>query len=327
MAEILFLTVNSGDTCSFYRSAGVVKDLRRKTDNNITLVQMDQVALNWSFITQFDLVFIQRAFSKDCLNLCGYIKQCGIPLWLDYDDDLFALNPENPTYYIYNNPETQANIKGMLGLADAVSVPTEYLRQAYSEFNKNIYIVPNAFHDLLFKRPDVMPKRTNNIVWRGPEAHIFDLMSYSREINNATKEFPEWRFMFMGFSPWFLTNTDNKGHIPSLDVVMYFKALLEMSPACVHVPLHDNMFNRCKSNIAYIESSYAGAVCVAPAWWNAPGSIPYTDGASYYEAIRSVLSGEVDKAKLNREAWEYICDVLLLSKVNDLRLKIINSLL
>jgi hypothetical protein len=327
MAEILVLTVSSSDTCAFYRSAGVIKDLRRKTDNNITLVQMDQVALNWSFITQFDLVMIQRAFTKDILSLCGYIKQCGIRLWVDYDDNLFALNPENPAYSIYNNPDIQANIKGILGVADVVSVPTEYLRQSYSEFNKNIIVIPNALNDLLFKRPVEMPKRTNNIVWRGPEAHIFDLMSYSKQLNTATKEFPEWRFMFMGFSPWFLTETNNKGNIPSLDIVVYMKALLDMAPSCLHVPLHDNTFNRCKSNIAYIEATYAGSVCIAPSWWNAPGSIPYTDTESYYEAIRSVLSGEVDKAKLNKEAWEYVCDCLLLSKVNIQRLDIINSLL
>ena len=326
MAEILFLTVKSSDTCAFYRSAGVLKDLRRKTDDNITLVQFDQVAMNWSFITQFDLIMYQRPFTKESLTLCGYVKQCGIKIWLDYDDNLFALNPENPTYYIYNNPEIQANIKGMLQLADAVSVPTEYLRQAYSEFNKNVFIVPNAFHDSLFERPE-LPKRTNNIVWRGPEAHIFDLMTFSKEINQATQEFPEWRFMFMGFSPWFLSKTDNKGHIPSLDIVVYYKTLFDMAPACMHVPLHDNTFNRCKSNISYIEASYAGAVCICPAWWSAPGSLPYTDNASYYEAIRSVLSGEVDKAKLNREAWEYIMDVLPLSKVNVQRLEILNSLL
>jgi len=327
MAEILYLTVDSRDTCAFYRSSGVLKDLRRKTDHNITLVQMDQVAMNWPFISQFDLVFHQRPFSKDSLNVCNYIKQCGIKLWIDYDDNLFALNPENPAYALYNNPEIQNNIKAMLKIADAVSVPTEYLRQAYSEFNKNIYIVPNAFHDLLFKRPDVMLKRTNNIVWRGPEAHIFDLMSHSKEINKATQEFPEWRFMFMGFSPWFLSDTNNKGNVPSLDIVIYMKTLLEMAPSCLHVPLADNVFNRGKSNIAYIEASYAGAVCIAPAWWNAPGSLPYTDDESYYEAIRSVLSGEVDKAKLNAESWSYIMDVLPLSKVNIERLQIINSLL
>jgi hypothetical protein len=326
MAEVLFLTVNSGDTCSFYRSAGVVKDLRTKTDHNITLMQMDQAPMNWSFLTQFDLVMHQRPFSRDSLNICNYIKQCGIKLWLDYDDNLFALNPENPTYHIYNSPAIQADIKAMLQLADVVSVPTEYLRQAYSEFNKNIFVVPNAFNDLLFKRPE-LPPRTNNVIWRGPEAHIFDLMSYSKEINTITKEFPEWRFMFMGFSPWFLSETNNKGHVPSLDIVPYMKTLFDMAPSCLHVPLHDNTFNRCKSNIAAIEGSYAGAVCVTPGWWNMPGTIPYTDPLSYYEAVKSVITGEVDKAKLNAEAWSYIQDCLLLSKVNEQRIEIINSLL
>ena len=326
MAEILFLTVESGDTCAFYRSTGVLKDLRRKTDHNITLVQMNQVGMNWSFLSQFDLIMHQRPFSKESLNVCNYIKQCGIKLWVDYDDNLFALNPENPTYYIYNNKEIQENIKGILRLADVVTVPTEYLRQAYSEFNKNIVIVPNAFNDLLFARPELKP-RTNHCVWRGPETHIFDLMSYSEGINRATKDFPEWRFMFMGFSPWFLSATNNKGHIPSMDIVLYMKTLFDIAPSCLHVPLHDNMFNRCKSNIAWIEGSYAGAICVVPSWWNVPGALSYTDGPSYYEAIRTILTGEVDKKKLNAEAWEFIMDTLALSKVNVERLQILNELL
>jgi hypothetical protein len=326
MAEILFLTVCSSDTCAFYRSAGVVKDLRRKTDHNITLMQMDQAPMNWSFLTQFDLVMHQRPFSKDSLNICGYLKQCGIKLWLDYDDNLFALNPENPAYSIYNNPETQSNIKAMLGLADIVSVPTEYLRQAYSEFNKNIVIIPNAFNDSFFFRPELKP-RTNHVVWRGPEAHIFDLMSYSKEVNQLTKDFPDWRFMFAGFSPWFLSDTNNKGHIPSLDIAIYMKTLFDMAPSCLHVPLADNMFNRCKSDIAYLEGTFAGATCVVPAHWNVPGSLPYTDGPSYYEAIKTVIKGEIDRVAYNNISWEYIMDVLPLSKVNIERLQIINSLL
>ncbi len=326
MAEILFLTIESADTCAFYRSSGVIKDLRRKVKDNIILTQMNQAPMNWSFLTQFDLIMHQRPFTKESLNLCGYIKQCGIKLWLDYDDNLFALNPENPTYHLYNNPDIQNNIKSMLQLADAVSVPTENLRQAYSEFNKNIYVVPNAFNDLLFTRPELKP-RTNHIIWRGPEAHIFDLMNFSKEINQVTAEFPEWRFMFAGFSPWFLSETNNKGHIPFLDIVPYMKMLSEMAPSCLHVPLHDNAFNRGKSNIAYIEGSYAGAVCVVPAWWNVPGALSYSDGKSYYEAIKSIITGEVDKIAMNNMAWEYISDVLSLSKVNVERLQILNSLL
>ena len=332
--NILCLLVSKNDSCAFYRSSGIVPDLRRKLsdEHNIDIIQFGEVPLDWSLFIQYDLVFMQRHFSKESLNLCNYLKQCGIKIWLDWDDNLFALNPENPTYSLYNNPDVQANIKGMLSLADAVTVPTEYLKQAFSEFSKKITVIPNAFNDTLFKRPELLP-RTNHCVWRGPEAHIYDLCSYLNDINRLTEEFTDWIFMFMGFNPgesilhYYLSQTNNKGHIPSLDIVVYMKKLFDLAPACMHVPLADNVFNRCKSNIAAIEGSYAGAVCVAPAWWNMPGTIPYMDNASYYEAIRSVLSGEVDKVALNKEAWEYIYDCLRLSKVNELRIEIINSLL
>lgn len=332
MAEILFLTLENADSCSFYRSAGVLKDLREKTKHNITLVQITQAAMNWSFLTQFDLVMFQRPFNKDHLNICGYLKQCGVKLWLDFDDNLFALNPENPAIDYYDNPETSQCIKMMLGLADVVSVPVEYLRQVYSEFNKNICIIPNAFNDSFFPRPELLP-RTNHIVWRGPPAHVFDLYTYLNEINQLTSEFSDWRFTFMGFNPahsilwWFLSNVSNRENIPSADIAIYMKRLFDLAPSCLHVPLVDNAFNRCKSNISFIEGSYAGAVCVVPAWWNVPGALPYTDGKSYYEAIKAIVTGEVDKVAMNMEAWSYIMDVLPLSKVNVERLQILNSLL
>jgi len=326
--NILCLLVSKNDSCAFYRSSGIVPDLRKKLngEHNIDMIQFGDVPLDWSLFIQYDLVFMQRHFSRESFNLCKYLRQCNIKIWLDYDDNLFALNPENPTYSLYNNPDIQENIKGMLKLADAVTVPTEYLRQSYSEFSSNISVIPNAFNDRLFKRPELTP-RTNHCVWRGPEAHIFDLMGFSQDINKATMEFKDWRFVFMGFSPWFLADTGNKANLPSMDIVMYFKTLFELAPSCMHVPLADNIFNRCKSNIAWIEGSYAGAVCVVPDWWNVPGALSYTDGPSYYEAIRSVLSGDVDKVALNKISWEYIMDVLALSKVNIQRLQIINELL
>jgi hypothetical protein len=280
-----------------------------------------------------DAIMIQRPFSKEALNLCGYIKLLGIKLWIDYDDNLFALNPENDVSEMYDDTNIKENIKGILRMADVVTVPTENLKQDYSEFNKNITVIPNAFNDTIFFRPKELAPRTNNCAWRGPRTHIWDLLSHINEINQLTEKFSDWRFVFMGFRIdksvlyYYLHNTNNKAHIPSMDPVIYFKALMDMSPSCLHVPLADNPFNRAKSNIAAIEGNYAGAVCVVPAWWNMPGTIPYTDGKSYYEGIKSVLSGEVDKVAMNKEAWDYIMDCLRLSKVNEQRIDIIKSLL
>jgi hypothetical protein len=326
--EILFLTSNSSDSCSWYRSAGVVKDLQRKTNDRIAVAEWPKIDLSWAFLTQYDLIMFQKPYTKREFNICNYIKHTGVKLWIDYDDNLFAVNPENAAGpNLYHDPEIQANISGMLKMADVVSVPTEYLKQCLLPHNENIHVIPNAFNDTDLIRPE-LAKRTNQVLWRGPESHIYDLMSYAGAINLCTEEFKDWRFIFMGYYPWFLHQTENKGFQKWVqDIIAYFNYLSALAPSVLHIPLDDNTFNRCRSNIAYIEGSFAGAVCVVPDWWNVPGALPYSNPQQYYEAVKSVLTGQVDKVALNLIAWEYINDCLRLSKVNVLRLELLNSLL
>lgn len=324
--NILFLCYDKSDPTSFYRSGGISHDLEKKSGHNITVINWNQVAVDWQFLSAFDIILLQRPFTKVAADLCQYIKNCGKSIWVDYDDNLFAVNPENRTYHTYNAPDIQENIKNCLKVADVVSVPTEYLKQCYIQFNKNIEVIPNAFNDGIFKRGELKP-RTKTVVWRGPDAHIYDLMTYGKEINRACEGFPDWEFNFMGYYPWFLSETKNKGFLPGLDIIMYFHKLVDLAPSVVHVLLHDDVFNRCRSNIAALEGTFAGAAMVCPDWWNFPGALSYTDPASYFEAMRSVLSEEVDVVVQNKIAWEYIMDVLPLSKVNVQRLQILNELL
>lgn len=324
--NILFLCPDKSDPTSFYRSGGISHDLEKKSGHTITVINWNQTSIDWQFLSSFDAVMLQRPFTKVAEQLCQYVKNMGKSLWVDYDDNLFAVNPENRAFQTYNDPATQESIKNCLKAADVVSVPTEYLRQAYSQFNKNIEVIPNAFNDGLFKRGE-LKKREKTVVWRGPDAHIYDLMTYGKEINRACEGFPDWEFNFMGYYPWFLSETKNKGFLPGMDIIMYFHKLVDLAPSVGHVLLHDDLFNRCRSNIAYIEFSYVGACCIVPDWWSVPGVLSYTDPASYFEAMRSVLSGEVDIVAQNHIAWEYIQDCLRLSQINVLRLNLINGIL
>ena len=325
MSKILFLAPDLTDPTSFYRCGGIAHDLENKSGHEITTIQWNQIPISWQILSNFDLVMLQRPFTKVAADLCQYIKIFGLPLWVDYDDNLFCLNPENKAFHTYNNLETQENIKNCLKIADAVSVPTEYLRQAYSTYSKNIFVIPNAFNDGIFKRVE-LKKRDNKVIWRGPESHIYDLMTFGKEINRFCEGFPEWNFLFIGFYPWFLSKTQNKEFMPGLDIIMYFNKLFDLAPAILHVPLHDNTFNRCRSDVAFLESTWAGAITITPSWWNLPGTLPYTDTASYYESMRSLLAGEINVEVENRIAWEYIYDCRRLSKINVLRLELINSL-
>lgn len=327
MADILFINYNKTDACAFYRSSGISHNLFKQSGHNITSITWKDMELNWSVLSDFDLIMFQRPFNKPAFDLLSYIKAMNKPIWIDYDDNLFVVPPENGNHHVYNNAENRKALKDILEIADIITVTNEDLKQAYLPFNSKIVVIPNAFNDSILKRPEQIKPRENMIVWRGTETHIYDLMNFGEPINMATDDFKDWKFNFIGFYPWFLNKSMNKGFVNGTDIVVYFQNMIKLAPSALQVPLHDNIFNRCKSNIAYIEASYFGAVSIVPYWWDVPGALKYTDTQSYYDCLKAICLGEIDIEASNQIAWEYIQDELTLTKVNKQRIEIINSLI
>ena len=93
----------------------------------------------------------------------------------------------------------------------------------------------------------------------------------------------------------------------------------------MHVPLIEDGMNRCKSNIAWIEATAAGAVTIAPDWveWQKPGVLNYNG----LDEFKSMLMRPLDDAP---ERWaasrDYIMENLTLNKVNEQRARIVREL-
>lgn len=324
--NLLFLTYDKTDACSFYRSAGIASDLRKRTGYDITTASWKDINLDWATLMQFDIIMIQRPYTSQSRDLCQYIKSLRITLWIDYDDNLFAVPVENKAYHIYGDPTSQRNIKDILNLADVVSVTNDELRASYLEYNSNIHVIPNAFNDSLFNRK-LWQERSKLVVWRGSDTHILDIWQYAQAISQASEEKPDYQFLFWGYEPFSLSQTKNKGYMQGMDIILYHSNLEKMKPLIMQIPLQDSIFNRCKSNIAAIEGTFAGAVSIVPEWWNIPGALKYDSQESYYSNIKAVLSGEIDVKKQNAISWEYVQDYLSLSKVNQQRVELIKSLI
>lgn len=323
--RLLVLTYNSTDAGAFYRATGVFPDLRKKMNIDVDIYEWSQLVIDWSVLLRYDLVYMFRPFNPVAVNLCRYIKSLNLPLWVDYDDNLFDVPPGNKHFLTYG-PQTREIVKEILSLADAVTVTTEPLAKVMGKYSRNVIVIPNAFNDYLFNKRELRPKRSNIVLWRGSESHLYDIVAFQHAINKIAPEFLNWQFLFMGMYPHPLKESDNMYHLPDKDVMIYFQNCFNMAPAVLQVPLQDSLFNRCKSNIAFIEGAYFGAVPLVPAWWNVPGVLMYKDNESYYSLLKDALSGAVDLEVMNREAWQYVCDELLLSKVNVKRLELINSL-
>lgn len=328
--KILFLTEFTFDSCSFYRAGGIAPDLMRQGSYEIDVRSLKDSYFHWQTLMKYDIVMFLRPWTDDALTMGTYLKDLGIKLWVDHDDLLIDLPPENRMTAMLS-PRNIENFKRICELADVVTVTTTYLKDRLSGYNDNIFVIPNAHNDILFGTQRPLYNREKTVLWRGSETHIMDLWTFEQPILRAAAKWIDYSFVFAGFRPWMFNYPNgilNSKFILPTDPVIYWNNMQKIAPVLMHVPLVDSAFNHCKSNIAFIEGTYFGAAVVGPAWeeWIAPGVIHYYNKDDYYNRIDEALSGKIDTEKYSANAWEYICDELLLSKINKLRVEVINSL-
>jgi hypothetical protein len=329
--NILLLAQNKFDTTSFYRANGVFGNLSKQLKGNISITSMDHknMSLSWADLMLYDVVVMQRPYDDSFKRLAVYIKDLNIPLWIDYDDNLLAVPPDNKQYVLYSDPAIIANVTGFLAMADVVTVSTHGLKKAFDKYNPRIEVVPNAFNQDLFNYRDIK-KRNDTVLWRGSETHQLDLMTHTVQLVERIAELSNWKWHFCGWYPWMLAspNVKNLYHSPVADVVPYHKNIHNVAPKAMIVPLANHLFNHCKSNIAALEGIFAGAVCIVPNWeeWQIPGTLKYDNPAEFSQHIQDIYHGRVKIKENNDTAWEYINDVYPLNKINKKRIEILNSL-
>lgn len=327
MISILMVCPHPTDATSFYRGYLPFGRLRQQLAN-VTLSFAPSI--DWSVLAAVDVVFLQRPFTPNHRKIAEMAVEMKRPLWVDYDDYLLEVPADNPTHDTYSDPEGQANMKAILGMASVVTVSTAGLARKLALFNQNIHVVPNALDDELFQRGKFTP-RNRLVVWRGSQTHQRDVAFYSDAILSVAQKQKDFTWHFQGWNPWFLTEAMPKGSCTvgaGLPMMAYMELMRKLSPAVLIVPLADNEFNRCKSNIAWIEGTYAGATILAPDWeeWQKPGVVTYRDPKDFELALNDLLAGACDLHAMNADSATYIGDHLLLSDVNGKRIEILRAL-
>lgn len=345
MKSLALFAPNPTDSTSFYRAVGPLHALKRTMKTPFSINVIDVV--NWATLKSSDVVFMQRPYLKAHATIFEMSRDCGKPVWLDFDDDLFKVPLSNKSFRSYNNIETHNNMTHMICKADVITVSTQELKQSIGgilwniaktkaddpEFKLNqnkVIVAPNGYDADLFSHYRTGPfKKVQNklITWRGSDTHDKDLMCFTPQIKSAFSKHLDWRLNLVGSPFWYTVEClDNiEGLQPNniilsdpMDPIQYFKFLWMTSPSLVFVPLWDCKFNRAKSNIAWIEGAHAGAVTLAPDWeeWQKPGVVTYKDTADFENKLDQFMSGKFDNAKLYAESWDYINKNLTLDVIN-----------
>ena len=307
------------DGCAFYRGLGVLNELRHLDIDTKRLYGK----VSWMDIADCDIGFMQRPYTTQHLELAKLIKQ-QMPLWVDYDDLLTAIPESNPSYATYATAEVQDAIQNILCLADVITVSTQALKDELSATDGlDIRVIKNAYNDYrLPTESNIIERRQSVVLWRGTNSHIGDLFSVKDDLDALIRTHPGVRFVFLGFVPWMLVDLQarNIDLVAEQNMYDYHRLLGNINPDVVIVPLEDNTFNQCKSNIAWLETARSGAHVIAREWdeWLVP-NVQYYEH-SFFNAVDAAL---VDDKSLR--GWDHVKKHLMLSDINKQRAELVHD--
>ena len=254
-----------------------------------------------------DVVVFSRVYPIDPLMTLRKFKKLGKRVIYEIDDNLWDVNPDNPSVII--STEKRRQYEHLMTECDAVVTTTEVLAKKLRKFNKKVFICPNGIDYKLFDlKKEKMPKNKLRIGYTGAASHWGDLTLMTEALIELQKKH-DFDFVLQGVCPgpleaemwgysraveyrlspekkaylesalkWYeecWLKLVNRFHVPFWPPVMFPGVLASLNIDIGLVPLKDNKFNQCKSCLTFYEYATIGAVTLASK------VLPYTKEVGY----------------------------------------------
>ena len=329
--NIAILKKRAESAVSYYRLMPLL-ELARTDGHNVAILPPEHFTVDVAH--SFDVLFCHRPSAKELAAIATAVG-IGVKVWIDLDDLLWSIHYANPAFTHYTPQEHDTLLRAMQS-ADVVSCSTAALAEAIQvEFNRSAVVIPNAWNDREggdYIAP-YQQKDPITILYRGSNTHDADVYSH----RDAFREYDSVTWQFMGLQPWYLAKKYG-GHLSTLnlnpftsDVLSYFRKIQHMNPQFVIVPLEYSQFNKCKSNIAWIEATMSGAVCIAPKYLPEFAAVPcilYDNAAHLKEIIASIATQDVQAwaTGAHQHSVEQMKERYSLSKINQARRVVLDVL-
>jgi hypothetical protein len=279
---------NSG--CGHYRMkfpAWSAQTLRR----DIRIIESMKLIPIKEFYQDVRMVRIQRQISTE---QCNYVLKFLKPLsqrygfWLTYEiDDVIHMKdiPKyNSGWETYQNPQLMENIKQIVKVCDILTVTTEelgnYFVKNFGVHKENIFVVPNHLPRWWigdsYNLDRITYRFENNVQQKGTKPRVGILSSVTHyDIHNrcdgkddmyhlndfVRSTVDKYQWVFAGGISNQLKDLVADGKIEhhiGFDLLNYPRRINDLSLDLVVAPLLNNVFNRCKSNIKFLEMSALG---------------------------------------------------------------------
>ena len=214
---------------------------------------------NLDMIDVADLIIVQRFYPRQgTLPFLERILASGKPVVYEIDDLLTDL-PETNHLRPWAK-ETVDILETVLHRFSAITVSTSTLAERFGRYNRNTYVLPNLIDENLFRLAPLKKGGPVVIGFCGTGTHAHDLELIEPALFRIAEKYGDQvAFFFMGYA--------NSRHLTlpgftfrdfERDYAAYAHALSESGIDIALIPLEDNAFNTCKSNIKWLEYSACG---------------------------------------------------------------------
>ena len=293
----------------------------------------DQIEVSWGDSYEpADVVIVDRCWKpaisvEVAQELVGKIRANDGCLIYAIDDNLLDLK----TAAIFPTGLSQEQlmvVRFFLREADGVIVSTENLKERFSRFNSNIFVISNSLDERLLEGVNIPPKPPFNqrkiIGYMGTYTHDADIMMVLQPLRETLRKYDDkLELQFLGGIsdiavlqaleglPVRLLKIDDKT-VQYPEFMPWMVKNLQWDLAIA--PLEDSVFTRCKSDIKFLDYSalgIAGIYSKVCAYENTvrhleTGYLAKNNTASWREALELLLFDDVLRQKLATNAQQYV---------------------
>ena len=287
---------------------------------------------NLSLLMEADVIVFQRPSNKKMLDMAKLLKANGKKIIFE-NDDTYSINRGIMLDRLESDRqraiaiELSNNILEFLLLADGVIASTPILAKEYAETNPNVVVLKNCIDP-----DDEYPNKKNttgkfrvgfigSVTTNDDYIHIKDQIRQLDDRGDITivvlgvkfKDGSVVSFMQEDYEFW--NSLKNVEWHPYCHVSEFMFTLSNLALDLAIIPRKDNYFNRCKSNLKFLEMSLLKIPVLAQGFYD--GQSPYQgdvepyltivkDNSDWYNSIIIIKDDYKTYSKLAKKAHDFV---------------------
>ena len=284
-----------------------------------------------------DIIVFQRPTEKEKVDVVKLLKEAGKKVVFD-NDDTYRPNSGVPTSMERVNSkvgkrleEMNENIEEFVKQADLITTTTEFLAKEYRKLNKNVVVLPNQIDPFNYEEPikntgdKIRVGIVGSAVSNDDYLHIVDTLDYLKSRGDVEivvfglphKDSPNHKMMreiYKKELDFWDKYADERQ--PFVNMSRYYETLNNLRLDLMLIPRHESYFNKCKSNIKYLEASMFEIPVVAQGFIK--GDSPYDKdidgtngfivktGKSWIPTVKKLLDDKKLREKTGKIAKKYV---------------------